>query len=95
MENNAKSGNNWSGIILNNNLPSHIVKLGNISILFANIFLTAYFATCLLLASAKLNFTSATLLKFVSTGPGHKILICTFDFFLLSSSLIDSENLTT
>ena len=42
-----------------------------------------------------LKLTSATLLKFVFTGPGHNIDSFTFEFFLLSSSLIASDNLTT
>ena len=74
---------------------AYIKKFGNIKVLPFIIFFTAYLATCLLSASAMLNFTSATLLKFVFTGPGHKALIFTFDFCLNSSCLMLCVSLTT
>ena len=43
----------------------------------------------------KENLTFATLLKFVLTGPGQRILIFTLDFSLFNSSRIPSDNLTT
>ena len=50
-----------------------------------SIFFIAYFATFSLLNEYRLNFTPATLLKFVLTGPGHNTLTLTFEFFTFNS----------
>ncbi len=76
-------------------LTNFIFKPGTIKNLFLSILSIAYFATCSDVYDGSLNFTPATLLKFVSTGPGQSTLIFTFDFSFFSSSLIPSDNLTT
>ena len=53
------------------------------------------FATCSLGILGALKTTFATLLKFVSTGPGHKMLIFTLLFFFFIYLLIARDNLLT
>jgi hypothetical protein len=48
----------------------------------------AYLATYLLLALFVLKLPPATLLKLVSTGPGHNTLILTLELICLNSSYI-------
>ena len=83
------------GIIFAINLNSLICIPGTIANLPFSSFSTVYFATYWLVKEFKLNFTPATLLIFVFTGPGCNTLICTFDFFFFNSSLIPSDNLKT
>ena len=54
------------------NLAHFILKPGIISIFFLNILSIAYLATYELFNGFTEKCTPAALLKFVSTGPGHK-----------------------
>ena len=60
-----------------------IFNPGIINNLFLNILSIAYLATYCDVSAFIENSQFATLLKFVSTGPGHKILICTLLYILL------------
>ena len=48
-----------------------------------------------LLNDGAAKFTSAALLKFVLTGPGHNTDILTFDFAIFNSVFTHSDNLYT
>ena len=72
-----------------------IVNPGIIKNLFFNILFIVYLATYSLVNEFKPNFTPATLLKFVFTGPGHNTLIFTLDFCFFNSSLTDCDSLNT
>src|SRR5699024_10064094 len=84
-----------SGNILENAL-THLFKTPGIMInLPFRVLSIPYFATLSLDILGALNTTFATLLKFVLTGPGHNILILTFDLFFFSSLFIALVNLIT
>ena len=74
-----------SGRIFEPNRVILIPAPGKIKNLFLNIFLTANFATCMLLAPLRLNFTCAVALKLVSTGPGQRHEILTLLFWIFNS----------
>ena len=62
-----------SGTTLAKNLVHLTPKPGVISVFPFSILSTVYFATYSLVNELKLNFTFATLLKLVSTGPGFSV----------------------
>ena len=77
-----------SGDILLKNLAIFIFQPGIIKNFPFKVLFIAYLATYSLDKLFNANFTFATLLKFVFTGPGHKTLILTFDLSFFNSSFI-------
>ena len=83
------------GNILLIHFSAFIVNPGTITSLPASILSTAYFATYSLDKELKPNFTPATLLKLVFTGPGQRTLTFTLDFSFFSYLFTALDKATT
>src|SRR5574344_3148552 len=86
---------NLVGDILLKNTNVFIYRVGIIINSFFNILSTAYLAAYSLLIDFISNFTFATLLKLVLTGPGQNTDTFTLDFIFFNSSYIDVLSLST
>ena len=75
----------FSGVNLKRKVPIFINAPGTILSLPFSDFSIAYLATSILLSPCIAKLAFATLLNSVSTGPGHKQDIFTFEFFSFSS----------